>query len=338
MSSRAGEFQWLTSNENPQLTPGSLAGSRVASDADLLDPYSLAVIQVVDDVGPAVISVTPARDETGGGVGSGFLLSADGYALTNSHVVHGRQQVLTVTADGDSIDARVVGDDPSTDLALLRLSARELPHAALGDADALKVGQLVIAMGNPYGFQSTVSTGVVSAVGRAMRGEAGRLIENILQHTAPLNPGNSGGPLLDSRGRVVGINTAIIAQAQGLGFAISSKTAQWVVAELLNHGRVRRHSLGISAAVVKLPRRVVRRHDLLSDQAIEIMAVQHGGAAQLAELQIRDMIVAVNGRVVSSVDDLHRMLAGLAAKTPLTISVVRREELMDVEVHPRMAD
>ena len=176
-------------------------------------------------------------------------------------------------AGGRLAGADLVGDDPATDLALIRLTARDLPLAELGDSESLQVGQLVIAMGNPLGFQSTVSTGVVSGLGRAMRGDEGRLIENIIQHTAPLNPGNSGGPLLDSRGRVVGVNTAIIALAQGLGFAVPAATAQWVVAELIAHGRVRRLALGITATVALLPRRLVRDHDLLSDQAVEIIDV-----------------------------------------------------------------
>ena len=169
--------------------------------------------------------------------------------MTNSHVAHGRRKLRTVTPEGDTLDAELVGDDPATDLALLRLAARDLPFAELGDSESLQVGQLVIAMGNPLGFQSTVSTGVISALGRAMRGEEGRLIENIIQHTAPLNPGNSGGPLLDSRGRVIGVNTAIVAMAQGLGFAVPGKIVQWVLGELLSHGRVRRLSLGITATV-----------------------------------------------------------------------------------------
>src|SRR5439155_787748 len=202
--------------------------AEVQRDAELLDAYSQAVIGVVGRVGPAVISVAPHPTDRQSGQGSGFLITPDGFALTNSHVARGRPRLRATTEEGDALDARLIGDDPSTDLALIRLAARDLPHAELGDSDTLQVGQLVIAMGNPFGFRSTVSTGVVSATGRAMRSEEGRLIENIVQHTAPLNPGNSGGPLVDSRGRVVGINTAIIATAQGLGFAIPASTARWV--------------------------------------------------------------------------------------------------------------
>ena len=307
-----------------------------AADADLLDAYSRAVIAVVRKVGPSVISILPPRGEDRGGAGSGFILTPDGYALTNSHVVHGRRQLRAVTPEGDSLSAELIGDDPATDLALVRLTARDLPLAELGDSESLQVGQLVIAMGNPFGFQSTVSTGVVSALGRAMRGEGGRLIENIIQHTAPLNPGNSGGPLLDSHGRVVGVNTAIIAMAQGLGFAVPATTAQWVVAELIGHGRVRRLALGIIAAVTPLPRRLVREHDLLSDQAVEIVEVAADGPAQSAGLRAGDLLVAINGRVITGVDDLHRMLSGLPTARQLLLSVIRENRIIEIpiELHP----
>ena len=222
------------SERQPQQVPRA---DRDLADTDLLDAYSQAVIRVVEAVSPAVIGL--AAGEGGrSGSGSGFLVTADGYALTNSHVAGGRAKLVATTADGDRLNAQVIGDDPATDLALVRLAARDLPFAPLGDSDALRVGQLLIAIGSPFGFQSTVSTGVVSALNRTMRGEEGRLIENIIQHSAPLNPGNSGGPLVDSRGHVVGVNTAIIAMAQGLGFAVPANTARWVISELLSHGRV----------------------------------------------------------------------------------------------------
>ena len=306
-----------------------------AQDAALLDAYSQAVVGVVDRVGPGVVSVSghPADGERG--QGSGFIITPDGFALTNSHVAHSRHRLQVTTEDGDTLDALLIGDDPSTDLALIRLAARDLPHAELGESERLKVGQLVIAMGNPFGFRSTVSTGVVSAMGRAMRGAQGRLIENIVQHTAPLNPGNSGGPLVDSRGRVVGINTAIIALAQGLGFAIPSSTARWVVAELLAHGRVRRLSLGISAALVPVPRRLARELDLLSDQAVEVAEVVPHGAADLAGLTSGDWIIAAGGRIITGIDDLHRVLAGLKGEREVGLQLVRRERLLEVVVTPR---
>jgi S1-C subfamily serine protease len=303
-----------------------------AGDLELLDAYSRAVIGVVEGLGPTVLCIEGPRGERSGGQGSGVLLTPDGYALTNSHVVDGRRRLTAVTEDGDRLDAELVGDDPHSDLALVRLASRDLPFAELGDSDTLRVGQLVIAMGNPLGFRSTVSTGVVSATGRAMRGVGGRLIENIVQHTAPLNPGNSGGPLVDSRGRVVGVNTAIIAMAQGLGFAVPSNTARWVVGELLAHGRVRRRWLGVTGTTVGLPRALVRELDLVSDQAVEVLDVASGGPAAVAGVRAGDLVVAAAGRVTTSVDDLTRIVTQLPASEPLELSIVRDERLVELAV------
>jgi S1-C subfamily serine protease len=293
------------------------------------------VIGVVSRVGPAVVSIATRGEHGQGGQGSGFVITPDGFALTNSHVVRGHDKLRATTEEGDALDAHVVGDDPSTDLALVRLAARDLPHAELGESEALQVGQLVIAMGNPFGFRSTVSTGVVSALGRAMRSQHGRLIENVVQHTAPLNPGNSGGPLVDSRGRVVGVNTAIIALAQGLGFAVPATTARWVAGELLAHGRVRRLSLGITVTIAPIPRRLVRALDLLTDQAIEVVEVLPGGPADAAGVQAGDWIVAAGGRIIDGADDLHRALASLKAEREIALEVVRNERLLEIAVTPR---
>jgi len=316
--------------QNPSPIPPT-----AAADAELLDAYSRAVIGVAQRVGPTVVSLS-GRDGSHG-MGSGFLLTPDGYLLTNSHVVRGRSQLTATTQDGDALPADVVGDDPPTDLAVVRAVAGGLPYAELGNSDRLQVGQLVIAMGSPLGFQSTVSTGVVSAVGRAMRSEQGRLIENIVQHTAPLNPGNSGGPLVDSRGQVVGVNTAIIALAQGLGFAIPSATAQWVVSELLSHGKVRRLWLGISGTAVPLPRAVARRFDLFTDAAVEVVSVSAGGPAEQAGLQVGDLIMLAGGRIVTGVDDLHRLLAGLRVPSAMPLSVVRARRLIELTVEPSLS-
>jgi S1-C subfamily serine protease len=217
-------------------------------------------------------------------------------------------------------------------LALLRLSARDLPFAELGDSDSLRVGQLVIAMGNPLGFRSTVSTGVVSATGRAMRGVGGRLIENIVQHTAPLNPGNSGGPLVDTRGRVVGVNTAIIAMAQGLGFAVPSNTAQWIVGELMAHGQVRRRWLGITGTTVAVPRSLVRELDLVADEAVEIMDLDPRGPAAKSGVHRGDIVIAAAGRVTTTVDDLSRIITLVPVGQPLELTILRDERLLEVEV------
>lgn len=303
-----------------------------AADADLLDAYSQAVVHVVETVSPAVISVS-GRDAQGrGGAGSGFLLTPDGYAITNSHVVEDRPQLVAETTEGDRLTAELVGDDPATDLAVLRLAASGLPYAQLGDSDGLRVGQLVIAMGSPLGLQSTVSTGVVSALGRSMRARDGRLIENIVQHAAPINPGNSGGPLVDSRGWIVGVNTAIIAMAQGLGFAIPSNTAEWILGEILSHGQVRRRQLGIAAAIVRLPRALVRDLDLISDQGVEVHDVAAGGVAASAGLARGDVIVSLAGRLVTSIDDLHRLLMTVPGDQGFDLTVVRGQTLRTVHV------
>jgi len=321
--------------DDPAQSTPPVSPSR-ADDADLLDAYSRAVIGVVERVAPAVIGVQGARGEASRGSGSGFMISPDGFALTNSHVVQGRRRLTASTADGDRLDAELVGDDPATDLALLRLAARDLPCVEFGDSDTLRVGQLVVAMGDPFGLQSTVSTGVVSALGRSMRGGSGRLIESVIQHSAPLNPGNSGGPLVDSRGRVVGINTAVIAMAQGLGFAVPANSAKWVISDLLTHGRVRRPFLGISAAPIRLPRALQQDLDLFVDTGIEIATVEPHSPAASSGLQAGDVIVAVNGRVIASVDDLHRLLAAMVTHPTWTLTIIRGDKTREIQVTPAL--
>lgn len=313
-----------------------------SSDLELLDAYSRAVIQVVDAVGPAVVGISVGRstarqDQSQTGAGSGVVITPDGYVLTNDHVVHGAGQVVVQLSDGASQPAHLIGTDPATDLAVIRVTAASLPHATLGDAAGLKVGQLVIAIGNPFGFQSTVSTGVVSALGRALRSQAGRLIENIIQHTAPLNPGNSGGPLVDSRGRVVGVNTAIIAMAQGIGFAIPATTAKWVVSQLLLHGRVRRGFLGLAGRPRPLERRLVRFHQLPGDYAVEALSVDPRGPAGQGGLREGDLIVAIHGQGVANVDDMHRFLAEWPVGEPVSLTVIRGRERLDLKVTPAEA-
>jgi S1-C subfamily serine protease len=323
-------FQHISDDPSPRPPRHGPPEKDAAADAELLDAYSRAVIGVVQKVGPAVVCVEAHRGQQNGGQGSGFVITPDGYALTNSHVAGQSVKLSAITEEGDRLHAELIGDDPATDLAVLRVQARDLPYCELGDSSALQVGQLVIAVGNPLGFRSTVSTGVVSAVGRAMRGVSGRLIENVVQHTAPLNPGNSGGPLVDSHGHVVGINTAIIAFAQGLGFAVPAGTAQWVAGELIAHGQVRRRQLGISAAVVALSRSLVRELDLLADQAVEVIEVAAGSSAARAGIRPGDLLVAANDRIVTSVDDIHRLLTRLPHHQSLGLRVVRDGKLMDV--------
>jgi S1-C subfamily serine protease len=310
-----------------------------ASDVELLDAYSRAVIKVVDATGPAVVGISvgkqrpPAAGEQAG-LGSGVAVTPDGYIVTNDHVVHGATQLLVTLSTGAALPATIVGVDPATDLAVIRVNASDLPHATLGDSSQLKVGQLVIAIGNPFGFESTVSTGVVSALGRALRSQEGRLIENIIQHTAPLNPGNSGGPLVDSRGRVVGINTAIIVMAQGIGFAIPASTVKWVVSQLILHGRVRRGYLGLAGRQRPLDRRLVRFHRLGKEVAVEAISVEPDGPAARAGLRQGDLIVGIQGVEVASVDDLHRFLAEWPVGQPVTLTVIRGRERLDLTVVP----
>jgi S1-C subfamily serine protease len=308
--------------------------SRSTTDADLLDAYSQAVIHVVETVSPAVISVFGREAQGRGGAGSGFIVTPDGYAITNSHVVDERPQLIGETADGDKLRVELVGDDPATDLAVVRLASNGLPFAQFGNSEALRVGQLVIAMGSPLGLQSTVSTGVVSALGRSMRARDGRLIENIVQHAAPINPGNSGGPLVDSRGLVVGINTAIIAMAQGLGFAIPSATAEWVLQEILTHGKVRRRQLGIVAKVAKISRTLVRELDLLADMGVEVTDVVPNSVAAQAGVRPDDFIVALAGRVVTLIDDVHRLLMTIPADQGFELTVIRGDSLRTLHVAP----
>ncbi len=309
---------------------------------EALDAYSRAVVRVVETVGPAVVNIAVTHRRHGpGGAGSGALIAPDGYVLTNSHVVHGAERIQVSLTDGRELPADLVGEDPATDLAVIRVvqSAAQaaLPYAQFGDSDALRVGQLVIAIGNPFGFQSTVSTGVVSALGRGMRSQDGRLIDNIVQHTSPLNPGNSGGPLVDWRGRIVGINTAIIMMAQGIGFSIPANTAQWVISQLLTRGRVRRGYLGIAGGHRPLDRRVVRFHGLTEAQAVEVHSVQSPGPAHDAGLRQGDLIVAINGTTVRTVDDLHRFLSDWPIGEAAELTVVRGKDLTRIAVRPAEA-
>jgi S1-C subfamily serine protease len=303
------------------------------SDADLLDAYSQAVIGVNRSVGPAVVSVQP-MEAAGGGSGSGVILTPDGFVLTNSHVVGGRKRVSIVTNEGDRLAGDVVGDDPATDLAVVRVRAGDLPFAPLGDSSKLQVGQLVIAIGNPFGFASTVSTGVISALGRSLRGVGGRLIDEVIQHTAPLNPGNSGGPLVDSRGRIVAVNTAIIAMAQGIGFGVPADTARRVAGELIAHGRVSRVRFGIVGAPRELTPRAARRLDVLGSHVVEVIGVEADSPATRAGLRVGDLIVGIQGRLVEDVDDLHRFLDKWPAAQSVELELRRDGRTLTVDVAP----
>ncbi len=284
------------------------------SDIELLDAYSKSVTSVVARVGSAVVHVhvkkknrtmAPAEAE---GSGSGVIITPDGYIVTNNHVIEDAGSIDVTLPAGTSCVAEVIGQDPATDIALLRISGSALPMACLGDSDTLRVGQLAIAVGNPFGFQSTVTAGVISALGRSLRSRTGRLIENVIQTDAALNPGNSGGPLVDSRGNVIGINTAIIQFAQGICFAIPVNTMRWVVTQLIGEGRVIRGFLGISGQTVPLPVRIIRYFQLNNDSGVQIIDVAKGSPSYRAGLKQGDIIISLDGRPVASVDDIHRRL------------------------------
>ncbi|HJV64498.1 MAG TPA: trypsin-like peptidase domain-containing protein [Geomonas sp.] len=336
-------FHYISAaHENGSANGSCRIKSEDASEVELLDAYSRAVITVVDTVGPAVvgISVRTSANQAAPeqrGAGSGIIIAPDGYILTNDHVVQGADLLAVTLQDGSTLEATLVGTDPATDLAVLRANGSGLPYATLGDSSALRAGQLVIAIGNPFGFQSTVSTGVVSALGRALRSREGRLIENIIQHTAPLNPGNSGGPLVDSRGRVVGVNTAIIALAQGIGFSVPANAARWVVSQLLAHGRVRRGTLGLAAQQVPLNRQLARFHHLRNTACLEVVAVNELASAFKAGIRDGDRVVLMNEQVVESVDDIHRILAEWPIGEAMSIALLRGTELLKFEVVPTEA-
>jgi S1-C subfamily serine protease len=316
-------------------------------DRALLDAYSRAVIDVVDRVGPAVVGLavrlasTPpsARDggrERGGGSGSGVVVAPDGLILTNSHVAGAAARIDVTTADGQHLKARLVGDDPDTDLALIRIDeAVTLPAASLGDSKRLKRGQLVIAIGNPLGFESTVTTGVVSALGRSLRARSGRLIDDVIQTDAALNPGNSGGPLVSSHGEVVGINTAVIMGAQGICFAVAANTASFVLGELVRHGRVRRAFIGISAQQTAVPARLRRAAALTQEAAVMVSAVEPTSAADRAGLKAGDMIVALDGGAITGADDLIRALTGEKIGRNVAVDVLRGAERLTLSLTPQ---
>jgi S1-C subfamily serine protease len=305
-----------------------------SEDATLLDAYSQTVAGVAERLGPAVVGLRIApQSRRPGGSGSGVILSPDGLVLTNSHVVGGANRVGVRLSDGRDLNARVVGDDPDTDLALVRVEEDvSLPSARLGDSKLLKRGQVVIAIGNPLGFESTVTAGVVSALGRSLRARSGRLIDDVIQTDAALNPGNSGGPLVSSRGDVIGINTAIILGTQGICFAIASNTANFVLGELVRHGRVRRAFVGIAAAQMVLPRRVRLIAGLTQESAVMISNVETGGPADRAGLRSGDVVLSLDGVPVTGADDLIRLLDASKIGREVAVDFVRKSERLTVSL------
>ena len=310
-----------------------------SSNDELLDSYSQSVTRAVEKVGPAVVNIRvhkPSRERQNesGGSGSGFVIAPDGFILTNSHVVHGADKLEVTLADGQMFRASLVGEDPETDLAVLRINASQLAHARLGDSKSIRVGQIAVAIGSPFGFQQTVTAGVVSALGRSMRSQSGRLIDNVIQTDAALNPGNSGGPLVNSRGDVIGVNTAIILPAQGLCFAIASNTAEFVAAWLIKEGRIRRSWIGVVGQNVPIHRRVVVFHRLAVDHGVLISGIEPGSPARRAGLREGDVIVAFGGQPVSGIDELHRHLVANVIGVPSLVTIIRHTEKLDRVVTP----
>jgi S1-C subfamily serine protease len=303
---------------------------------EALDPYSARVIHAFEAVGPAVVHISAEAKNGRAGTGSGVLFAPDGYLLTNSHVVAGATKVTASLTDGRRFAAAVIGDDAATDLAVLRLAGTGLPHAVFGSSNALKVGQLVVAIGNPLGFQATVTAGIVSALGRTLRSPGGRLIESVIQTDAPLNPGNSGGPLVDGAGRVVGVNTAMVGHAQGLCFAIGIDTAADVTARLMRDGRVKRARLGLAGQTTVLDSRLARRLHRDADTAILVAEVtgEHGGAASRGGVRQGDLLLEFDGQPVFTVDDLHRLLTDNAAGRKVQVKVLRQAKIETLTVRP----
>ena len=313
--------------------------ARPGGAAALMDAYSRVVVSVAEALSPSVLRITSlggSGPQAGPlGAGSGFLFTSDGYALTNSHVGHGADRIEAALSDGRRLQAALVGDDPVTDLAVVRVQGSDLVAAPLGDSAALRVGQLVVAIGNPYGFQCTVTAGVVSALGRSLRAMSGRLIDEVIQTDAALNPGSSGGPLVDSAGRVIGVNTAMIPAAQGICFAIGINTAKLIVPHLIREGTVRRSRIGVAGQNVPLHRRIARFHGLPGASAVLVSAVEESSPAMEAGVRSGDLIVSFAGQSVDSIDDLARLLTGERAGAPAPLVVVRGTDLVTLLVTPR---
>jgi S1-C subfamily serine protease len=334
------EATWLASSHTGERNGSADSGGH--SDLDLLDAYSRAVAGAVELVGPAVLNIEVHRSVNTqhgsrqlGGSGSGFLFTPDGFILTNSHVVHEADRIRVTLSDSFRLDGRLIGDDPATDLAVIRVHSSDLPVAVLGDSGTIRVGQLAIAIGNPYGFQASVTAGVVSALGRSLRSSTGRLIDNVIQTDASLNPGNSGGPLVNSRGEVIGVNTAMILPAQGLCFAIAVNTARFVAQQLITHGRIRRAYLGMAGQNIHLLRQVIRAFDLLHDSGVLAISVEPQSPAAAGGLEEGDVIIALDDFPVTSFDDLHRLLTDQRINQSVKLTIIRRSRQLSLQIVPQ---
>ena len=342
--SRWGEIA-LIGNEDVK-TGERQVREAAAVDETLLDAYSQTVTSVAERVSPSVVNIEvqhQPKDRRAGqgrspnearGGGSGFIFTPDGFILTNSHVVHGAVRMTVTLSDGRQYEAQPVGDDPGTDLAVIRINAPNLVPTALGESQKIKVGQLVIAIGNPYGFQSTVTAGVVSALGRSLRAYSGRLVDDVIQTDAALNPGNSGGPLVNSRGEVIGVNTAVILPAQGICFAISIDTAKFVAGRLIRDGHISRSLIGLAGQNVPLPRRFVRFFNLAVESGVLVVSLEPNSPALRAGVLDGDLIIGFDGRPVAGIDDLHKLLTEERVGREVPLEVIRRTEKLTLQVVP----
>jgi S1-C subfamily serine protease len=336
----AGRIDFLR-NETDTGASRPIRGETQPDDSQLLDSYSRTVVSAVARVAPAVVNIdvrqrVSARraEREVSGNGSGFVITPDGFILTNSHVVHGASAITVNLPDGREYPARLTGDDPDTDLAVVRIDAPELTHVRLADSENLRVGQLVIAIGNPLGFEASVTAGVISALGRSMHAQSGRLIDNIIQTDAALNPGNSGGPLVNSAGEVVGVNTAMIRPAQGICFAIASNTAKFVAGWLIKDGKIRRSYIGVAGQNVPIHRRIVRFYNLPLEIGVLVVSVEKNSPAERAGLREGDLILAFNGQPIGTVHHLHKVLVGEQINVSATITIIRHTEKLDVRILP----
>jgi S1-C subfamily serine protease len=329
----------LLSNENDQETEEKILGQEIF-DENIFDAYSLAVTKAVETVSPAVVNInifTAGKDKQNQrrGSGSGFIFTPDGFILTNSHVVNKAKQIEVVLSDGRKFNADLIGNDPDTDLAVIRIDSTGITPASLGDSSKIKIGQLVIAIGNPYGFQASVTAGVVSALGRSLRANTGRLIDNVIQTDAALNPGNSGGPLVNSKGEVIGVNTAAILPAQNICFATAINTAKFIAAKLIKDGKIKRSYIGIAGQDAPIHRRIVYHYSLPSDKSIMVISIEKNSPAEKARVQTGDRIISFNSTPVTGIDDLHKMLTETQVGVKTDIKVLRGTEILDLEIIPQ---
>jgi S1-C subfamily serine protease len=326
-------------NESDQETEEKILGQEI-SEEDIFDAYSLAVTKAVETVSPAVVNInifTAGKDKQNQrkGSGSGFIFTPDGFILTNSHVVNKAKQIEVVLSDGRKFNADLIGNDPDTDLAVVRIDSHGITPASLGDSAKIKIGQLVIAIGNPYGFQASVTAGVVSALGRSLRATTGKLIDNVIQTDAALNPGNSGGPLVNSKGEVIGVNTAAILPAQNICFATAINTAKFIAAKLIMNGKIKRSYIGIAGQDAPIHRRIVYHYSLPSDKSIMVISIEKNSPAEKAEVQTGDRIISFNSTPVTGIDDLHKMLTETQVGIKTDLKVLRGTEILDLQIIPQ---